>query len=61
MPSGPRATLFISTPWPLPSGGGASRRSPTRAGALADLVVFDLESLTVRATYDDPHRISEGM
>jgi len=30
-------------------------------GAVADIVVFDLERVTDKATYTDPHQLSEGM
>jgi N-acyl-D-amino-acid deacylase len=36
-------------------------RGILRPGAIADIVVFDLERLTDKATYDDPHHLSEGM
>ncbi|NIM49495.1 MAG: amidohydrolase family protein [Gemmatimonadales bacterium] len=36
-------------------------RGVVRPGAVADLVVFDLEQLTDKATYDDPHHLCEGM
>jgi N-acyl-D-aspartate/D-glutamate deacylase len=36
-------------------------RGAVRPGAFADIVVFDLESLTDRATYSDPHHYCEGM
>jgi N-acyl-D-amino-acid deacylase len=36
-------------------------RGLVRAGGAADLVVFDLEALTDRATYAEPHQLSEGM
>ncbi len=36
-------------------------RGALRAGTLADIVVFDLERITDRATYAAPHQSSEGM
>ncbi len=36
-------------------------RGIIQPGAIADIVVFDLERLTDKATYDDPHHLSEGM
>jgi N-acyl-D-aspartate/D-glutamate deacylase len=36
-------------------------RGAIRPGAVADVVVFDLEQLTDRATYTDPHHLCEGM
>ncbi len=38
-----------------------SDRGALRPGMLADIVVFDPERLTDRATYADPHQLSEGM
>ena len=32
-----------------------------RAGAFGDIVVFDLDLITDRATYTDPHQYSEGL
>jgi N-acyl-D-amino-acid deacylase len=36
-------------------------RGQIRAGAIADVVVFDLATLNDPADYDNPHRLAEGM
>lgn len=36
-------------------------RGVLRAGAFADVVVFDLNTLRDRATYEKPHEVAEGM
>jgi len=40
---------------------GLSDRGQLREGAWADVVVFDLSTIQDRATYKDPHRLSEGV
>jgi N-acyl-D-amino-acid deacylase len=36
-------------------------RGQIRVGAFADLAIFELAAVRDRATYEDPHRLSEGM
>jgi N-acyl-D-amino-acid deacylase len=40
---------------------GLTDRGELRAGAFADVVVFDPEAIQDRATYDDPLAIATGM
>ncbi len=40
---------------------GMSGRGILRPGTIADIVVFDLNRITDRATYERPHQLSEGM
>ncbi len=40
---------------------GMPDRGTLRAGAAADVVVFDLDSVRDVATYTDPHQLAEGM
>jgi N-acyl-D-aspartate/D-glutamate deacylase len=36
-------------------------RGVLEVGKIADIVVFDLDGLTDRATYEEPHQLSEGV
>jgi N-acyl-D-amino-acid deacylase len=40
---------------------GMSGRGILRPGAIADIVLFDLDRLQDVATYERPHRFSQGM
>ena len=40
---------------------GLPDRGVIRAGAVADVVVFDLQLLRDLATFEDPHHYCEGM
>jgi len=40
---------------------GLDGRGILREGAVADLVVFDFDTIAERATYADPHQLSEGV
>lgn len=40
---------------------GMRDRGVVRSGAIADLVIFDLERIRDTATYGDPHRLAEGV
>lgn len=38
-----------------------NERGVLRVGAIADIIVFDLDRVADRATYDEPHQLAEGM
>jgi N-acyl-D-amino-acid deacylase len=40
---------------------GLKDRGQLRAGALADVLVFDLAKVNDAATYQQPHQLAEGM
>ena len=40
---------------------GFTDRGEIRAGAFADIVIFDPAKVQDKATYQDPHQIAEGM
>ncbi len=40
---------------------GLEGRGTLREGAVADVVVFDLDRIAEKATYGDPHQLSEGV
>lgn len=40
---------------------GIRDRGVVRAGAFADLLVFDLAAVKERSTYEDPHQLAEGL
>jgi len=40
---------------------GLTSRGAIREGAVADLVIFDLDAIRDRATYAEPHNVAEGM
>ncbi|MEX2455810.1 MAG: D-aminoacylase [Balneolaceae bacterium] len=40
---------------------GLHDRGVLRSGQVADITIFDLEQIQDRATYDDPHQLSEGV
>jgi N-acyl-D-aspartate/D-glutamate deacylase len=40
---------------------GLKDRGQLRAGAFADIVIFDLSTVNDAATYTEPHQLSEGI
>jgi N-acyl-D-aspartate/D-glutamate deacylase len=40
---------------------GMTDRGVVRVGAIADMVVFDLERFVDKATYTDPHQLAKGV
>ena len=40
---------------------GLKDRGQLRAGAFADVLIFDLAKVNDAATYEEPHQLAEGM